>query len=404
MTMKRFSFLLIAVFVISAMILPEAKPADDVFKLGCAIASTGKHKKKGEEFTNSLIMATEEFNAGGGFKKGPLKGKKLEWIFEDTESNDDKSCQLAEKFITVDKYPILFGFYSSGRNQKVIAEVADKYRIPFIVTGASANDITEKNREYLFRMTAIADSYSMGLEDFLLKIVKPKSMALVYEPTSYGKSQAGALKKFCEKSGIAVVYDNSYAQKATDFTPILLEVKRANPDVLALISYTQEAILLVKQIKELNINPKVIVGGTGFNMPYFAEQAGPLAEYIFTMSLWAAEVKYPGAREFVEKYKARYGEIPSYSAASKYATVSVITDALERAASLAPQDIMAALRETDLMTVYGHVRFENFDTHTQQLRTPTLLMQWQAGELVSVWPPDVAGKKYRYPVPKWSQR
>ncbi|MBI5166749.1 MAG: ABC transporter substrate-binding protein, partial [candidate division NC10 bacterium] len=63
------------------------------------------------------------------------------------------------------------------------------------------------------------------------------------------------------------------------------------------------------------------------------------------------------------------------------------------------EDLRQALLQTDLMTPFGRVKFESFDNYTNQNRLPTLLVQWQKGKLVTVWPKEYAAADYVYPVP-----
>jgi branched-chain amino acid transport system substrate-binding protein len=77
---------------------------------------------------------------------------------------------------------------------------------------------------------------------------------------------------------------------------------------------------------------------------------------------------------------------------------------LKRAKSITPKDVRDALATTDMMTAFGPVKFVSYDKKTQQNKLPTFMVQWQKGELETVWPKGVAKKKYVFPVPKWNER
>jgi branched-chain amino acid transport system substrate-binding protein len=328
-----------------------------------------------------------------------LQGKKLELIFKDTESVVDKAGQLAEKFINEDKYPIVLGGYSSSEGAKII-ETVQKYGIPYLCSVPSADKITQQGLKSVFRLNPSSSQYITGLKDFLLTVVKPKTMAIVYEETDYGKSLSAVMRKVCEKEGINIVFDKSYAAKSTDYKPMLLEMKLKKPDAVFMVSYLMDAILLVKQSKELDIRPKIFTGGAaGFALSEFAKEAGEAAEYLVTADLWAPDVKYPGVKEFVEKFRAKFGE-PTYHAVQAYASVYVLVDVLERAKSLNKEDLIAALKETNLMTPFGPVKFEDFENFTNQNKVPTLARQVKGGKLVTVWPKEIAVEGYVYPLPK----
>ncbi|MGB9617228.1 MAG: ABC transporter substrate-binding protein, partial [Desulfomonilaceae bacterium] len=77
---------------------------------------------------------------------------------------------------------------------------------------------------------------------------------------------------------------------------------------------------------------------------------------------------------------------------------------LKRANPLTRDGVRNALAATDMMTVFGPVKFVAYGKKKQQNQLPTYLVQWQHGVLETVWPRNVATKPYVYPVPEWSKR
>jgi len=84
--------------------------------------------------------------------------------------------------------------------------------------------------------------------------------------------------------------------------------------------------------------------------------------------------------------------------------VFVTADVLNRAASLKPDDIVESLSKTDMMTMYGRIRFESYKKFQNQTKLPTFVIQVQKGKFVTVWPKDVATASPAYPTPAWSKR
>ncbi|MEM5788122.1 MAG: ABC transporter substrate-binding protein, partial [Syntrophobacteraceae bacterium] len=101
---------------------------------------------------------------------------------------------------------------------------------------------------------------------------------------------------------------------------------------------------------------------------------------------------------FLEKYKTE----TEYHGAEGYASAYVIADALKRAKSLTPEDVREALTKTDMMTVFGPVKFVSYGKMTNQNKLPTYLVQWIDGKLELVWPKETATKPYIYPI-QWDQ-
>ena len=182
-------------------------------------------------------------------------------------------------------------------------------------------------------------------------------------------------------------------------------MKAAQPDVVYTVSYANEAQLIMKQIKEIRLEAKLFAGGAaGFAIPEFIEGAQDAAEYVISATLWTPQVKYPGAKEFADKYKAKYGDFPSYHGASAYSAIYVTADALNRAKDWTQDGIRDALKATNLMTAFAPVKFEDKEGYQNQNFAETLAIQVQKGEFETIWPKSQASKPYIFPVPTWKER
>jgi branched-chain amino acid transport system substrate-binding protein len=186
---------------------------------------------------------------------------------------------------------------------------------------------------------------------------------------------------------------------------MLANLRSTNPDMIFAVSYVMDASMIVKQMKELDFNTKLYVGGgAGYTMPEFAQNAGPASEYIASTTLWVPNVAWPGASDYFNKYKQKYGKEPDYHGAQAYATMYVIADALGRAKDLTNTGIQQALKQTDIKTIMGPIKFEDWEGYTNQNKPNTYVVQWQKGKLEVVWPENVKSASYVYPVPKWNER
>ena len=360
---------------------------------------TGSNAAFGEIEKNSYLIAMEEINAKGG-----IKGKKVVLEFEDSQGKPDVSRSIAEKLIDVKKQPVIFGEYSSACS-KAIAALAEERKIPYLVVTGATDDITQQNYKYVFRMNPTNAYYASGMMSFLKEVVKPASMAILYESSDFGTSGADEMVKQCEKLGIKVLIKEKYEKGAVDFKPILSKVKSARPDAIYMVSYVMDASLLMKQIKELRIDAKIFAGGAaGFAIPQFVQNAKDAAEYVVTATLWSTQVAYPGAREFAEKYKTMFKDYPSYHGAEAYSALYVIKDVLERAKAWTPDEIRVAMKATNMMTAFGPVKFEDKEGYTNQNFMDTLVMQVINGQHETIWPEKYASKKYVYPMPPWRDR
>ncbi len=360
---------------------------------------TGTNAKFGEIEKNSYEIAAEEINAAGG-----IKGRKLLLEFEDSQGKPEVSRSIAEKLVDVRKQPVIFGEYSSS-SSKAIAAVAEERKVPYLVVTGATDDITQQKYKYVFRMNPTNAYYANGLMSFFKEVVKPKSIAILYESSDFGTSGAEDMVKQAEKAGMKVLIKEQYEKGAVDFKPILSKVKAARPDVIYMVSYVMDAALLMRQIKELRIDTNLYAGGAaGFAIPEFTQNAKDASEYVVTATLWSQQVKYPGAVAFAEKYKKRFGDYPSYHGAEAYSALFILKDVLTRAKSWTPDDIRIAMKVTNLMTVFGPVKFEDKEGYTNQNFMETLVMQVIKGKHDTIWPKNYASAPYVYPIPKWRDR
>ncbi|MBW1893126.1 MAG: ABC transporter substrate-binding protein [Deltaproteobacteria bacterium] len=393
-------FSMILTFVLLFALGTTMSMAADTIKVGIVLPLTGKLAKFGEIENKSFLMALDEINAAGG-----VNGKKIELIIEDTTGKPDVGRSAIEKLIAQDKVVMVGGGYSSSVTWATVA-VAQQNKVPFLVNTGSADKITEQGWEYIFRLNPPVSEYPGAFADFLQEVGKDiKTVAILHENSLFGQKGSKKFVKRCEALGLKVLMKEGYEAGAIDFKPLLVKVKADKPDLVYMISYIMDASMLMRQSKELNLTPTLFVGGAaGFTLPEFQKNAGSATEYVYSATLWTPSVPYPGAKEYYDKFFAKYNEPTEYHGAEAYAALYVIADALKRAKNLTRQDVRDALAKTDMMTAFGPVKFISYDKKTQQNKLPTFLVQWLDGKLETVWPKNVSTKKYVYPTPKWSER
>jgi branched-chain amino acid transport system substrate-binding protein len=206
--MKRVSVIFVVAFL--ATFLTSNLFAQDL-KLSIPLPLTGPQAKFGEIEKNSYVIAMEEINAAGG-----IKGKKVFLEFEDSQGKPEISRSIAEKLIDVKKQPVIFGEYSSSCS-KAIAPVAEERKIPYMVVTGATDDITQQNYKYVFRMNPTNAYYATGMISFFKEVVKPTSIAVLYESSDFGTSGAEDMIKQAEKFPMKVLVKEKYEKWAVDF-------------------------------------------------------------------------------------------------------------------------------------------------------------------------------------------
>ena len=232
--------------------------------------------------------------------------------------------------------------------------------MPFLVPVSVNDKITEQGYKYTFRIAAKDGWWTRDQFAFLKDMEKEfntklQTVAFVYENGDWGKGFAESWKKLAEKEGYKVVLDEPYPSTATDLSPVVTKIKRANPDVLLLVSNAADAILLTNTLAEYKVHPKAIIGsGGGHADPSFLKSVGKNARYVFDEVEWETDVNKPGVKEINAKFKAKTGYDLAGESVDAYVGMYVLADALERAGSLDPDKIRDALATTNITKRPGH--------------------------------------------------
>jgi branched-chain amino acid transport system substrate-binding protein len=396
----------------AAVLLAVAAPAAaQTLKIGAPQPMTGSDAPFGDKFKKAYTLAVEEINAAGG-----VNGKKLEILIEDHQAKNALAATVAEKLITQGQVLVMTGGRASGQAVE-IASVCQRLKTPYLVDHPSADIITSKGFEFVFRNNPTGSIYPQAFNRFIVEVpgAMPKSAAVIYDNTVFGKTIANSAMQFLKSKGVPIVADEAYPVNTLDFKPLMTKVKSTNPDYFLMVAVsTTDAILLTRHAKEIGIKPRAFVGfGGGFGVADFPKQLGPLAENVFSSAAWSGNPNDAEAKAFYEKFNKKYGFFPKEHEVEGYAAIYIIADAMKRANLTgnveADRDaIRQALLKTDMKTVFGKVKFGNYagplgDQYTNQnIYSPehSVLAQWsKEGKLQNVWPKDNAETNYVFPDP-----
>ncbi|UCH80999.1 MAG: ABC transporter substrate-binding protein, partial [Nitrospiraceae bacterium] len=249
----------------------------------------------------------------------------------------------------------------------------------------------------VYRMNPPAQEYARGVEELLLKKIKPASISIIYENSPYGTGGALRMMWFCREHDIEILKIIPYHKERTSqeyYHKLLAPLKGDSPDVIYMVSYLNDAVTIVKEIRDLHINSLLIGAAGGFTSPRFIEMAGAAADNLLTATLWTRQLPYPGTQAYYDDYVRTYGTEPDYHGAEAYSVLRVAADALRRAESLGPDDIRRALDKTDMKTAFGPVNFKSYGNFKRQNSFPTMVLQALNDNYECVWPGTVATAKF----------
>lgn len=388
---------------LAALLAVSAMPAIAQVKIGALYPFSGGLALLGDESFRGLEIAIEERNAAGG-----LKGQKLEIVKGDAVE-PNQAVGEARRLTSVDKVPVIFGTYSSSLSIAA-TQVAELAGVPYFELGAISDPITERGFKNVYRTNPTARDFASRMVDAIGEAIAPalgveaKSLkvAIIHEDSLYGQTVAGYQTARAKEKGVNVVETLPYSAKSVDLTPVILRLKTAGADVVLQTSYQNDTALFFRQMKEQGFKPKAMIGaGGGYSLrdtmlAVGAENMEGALNVDFTQYRTNPKAA-PGVDAFVKKYQAKYGAAPrSGHSLANYMGAQIFLDAMEKASDLKAASIRASVMKVDVPvgttpTGWG----AKFAESGQNSRAVPFLMQWQGGELLTVFPEDAAVAKMK---------
>ncbi|HEU5322232.1 MAG TPA: amino acid ABC transporter substrate-binding protein [Methylomirabilota bacterium] len=369
--------------------------AQGPMRIGAALSVTGSYAVLGANQQRGYQLCAKHLNERGG-----VLGRKVEFVHYDDQSQPATAIKLYERLITQDKVDAILGPYGSAISEAV-ANVAEKYRMPMVVSVGAATSIFKKGRKYVFMVLSPAEGFLEGLVDIAARRGL-KTLALVNEDTLFAKSAVQGSIELAKKKGLQVSFVEAYPKGTTDFSGLLVKVRAANPDVLGAATFFDDAVAITRQMRELNVNPKMYGVTIGGDVPKFHDLLGKNAEFVYGATQWEPELPHPGSRQFYEAYRREFpGADYSYHSAAGYAGCQLLAEAIRRTGSLDGDKLRDTLLKLEMKTVLGTYKV---DPDGYQVGMVSALFQWQDGKKVIVWPDEYATGQPRFPTPPWTQR
>lgn len=367
--------------------------ADDPIKFGAALSLTGRFSDSAKYVQEGYALWSEKINAAGG-----IKGRQVQIITYDDESNPDTGRVLAERLIDRDGVLAILGPYSSPITDSM-ATACERAQVPMIGTIASDSSIWSR-RKIKWSLQGFTSS-DFDHEGFL-KIVAAKRgtakrLAVVFEEAPFSIAAKEWAVPVAKQMGLEVE-TYGYSPGSQDFRSIIERMVAAGTELVSMGGYYQPSVALTRQMMERGFNPVAyhfIQASDGVTK----DALGANAEGIFGRSAWEASIDTPANKEFVAAYKAKYNRIPSYHSASAFAAGECFAQAIA-AKGADRAGILAHLSGSGIETVMG--KFQVNDKG-QQVGYRYVSTQWQGKDSVVVGGvPEASAHASIWPKPKWS--
>jgi branched-chain amino acid transport system substrate-binding protein len=418
--MKKKLRLFVALAAMLALLVPAgAALAADPIVIGCPLATAFLY---GWDAERGVKLAVDEINAAGGVNVG---GTKRPFKVEVIDTRDlEPGVPVSEALMGVEKLILEkhANFLIGGpvRSEAALAAMAllSKHKmISILTTGALTpkyHATVAKNPEkfkYLFRISGEVVWMLKGEMIPALVAVgkeyKLKSMYIMVQDVAWARALGDLIGKIMTKQGWQVMGHNVYPTGTTDYSMGLVEAKKKGAQVLVLAMDMPESAVLLKQWYDMKV-PALPFGTVlaAAEQPGFWKATEGKGEYTLASVVNAGNAPSnatPWTMKFVNAYQKKYGVEPEgYGTSSSYMAVYVLKDAIERAGTLNSDKVAKAIEQTDMMGVYGRIRF---DPKSHQI-IPSIdpkegavgtIFQWQKGKRVVVFPPKIATGKILLP-------
>jgi len=328
-------------------------PPPLLVKLGHAAPLTGPQAHIGKDNENGAQMAVDDANAAGIVIAGrPLK---IELQGEDDQADPKQGILVAQKLVDA-KVNAVIGHLNSGTTIPA-SKIYSDAGIPQVSPSATNPTYTHQGFKTTFRVMANDEQQGRVLGAYAGNQLKAKTVAIVDDKTAYGEGLAGEFKKAAVVAGVKVVAEEHTDDKAVDFKAILTKIKGKKPDLIFYGGMDPQAAPMAMQMKQLGIKAKLLMGDGGCTTE-FVKNAGDAADGHYCSLPGIPYDKMPGGPKFIERFKAKYGDIQLY-APYAYDGVMVVVDAIKRAQSADSAKILAELPKTDYQGVTTRIQFDD---------------------------------------------
>lgn len=375
--------------------------ADDGFdgtvRIGAALSETGRFAAEGKAvrqgYDTWLRWVNEE---QGGIRVGDGRYR-AEIVYRDDQSDPDRIGGLVEQLIDEDDVDFLLGPYSSTLTGP--SSAAAEARGVIMVEGSGASDsLFERGYRNLFYVGVVASDYTRSSIEMLAER-GARTAVVAHEDTPFATSVAQGALRHLEANGVEVLAMKRYPVGVEGVDDLMAELAALEPDIFVGGGHYDHAVLFLQSAQEHDFGLDAMLITVGPANPQLVSDVGSGADGVLGPTLWAPAMAYEdasfgSASAYADTYESLWGQAPIYQAAGSTAAALALHLAIEAAASLDTDAVRDALRDLDIDTFYGPIRF---DERGVNVAKPMATVQVQDGRVVVVAPAAAAEGALVYP-------
>ncbi|MGD8389009.1 MAG: amino acid ABC transporter substrate-binding protein [Desulfobacteraceae bacterium] len=386
MTFPRKAWILVFAAALCVSTVRAAEPV----RIGATVSETGHFATEVGTFRGLFEAWAEDVNGRGGLRVG-LKRHPLEITVYDDRSDEASARRMYERLTVVNRAHLLFGPYSSPLTFAA-STAAEAHGVPFVAICANAPRIYNRGYRWIACVIDEAPRYTYRYWDMLRSEARARTVGFVVEDTLHPRGVHQGARTLAEEAGIRVVAERFAPPDCRDFSSILGEFRRLDPDIVFIAANIPFAVQFISQAREHGLAPREFhaIHHSGI----FQQALGSGAELVTGQSYWTPGMTL-GQHERFRSILARAGiSLDDYPWAPAYMMAFEVVEAsLAEAGTLEAEAVMREIRSSETETVGGTVRFGPNGAGTVN----TYPSQIQEGRYEIVWPPEKATARHIYP-------
>ena len=335
--------------------------AQETIKFGAPLPITGPLAPEALKKKQGYDLWANQVNLAGGINVAGKK-MKVEIVYIDYQSNTPRAIQATERLITQDNVQFVFAPFGSGA-AKAASTVAERYGVPMIAATASSSQVYDQGYKFLFGTFTPNETLTNPLATIIRQRAPDvKRIAILARNDLFPLAIAQEMEKSAKDRGLEVVYFEKFAINTLDHSSALAQIKAANPQWIFATGYTNDLVLMRKQMTDQRIEAPIVTMIAAPAYQEFIDAAGKGAENISSAAWWHPAVRYKGidifgtTESYVKLFKDTYKADPDYAHASASVSGALFQIAIEKSGTIDRQKVRDELAKMDVITFWGPVK------------------------------------------------
>ena len=332
----------------------------DPIKIGIVSCFSGPFSNIGKDNVEGINLYLDKIG-------NTISGRKIELVTEDDEGAPATALNKVKKLTEMNKVSIIVGPLAAHCCYAV-APYLDSQKMPNISWGPGDDQTQRKRPEWMVRVASASSQYSHPFGEYAYKNLGFRKIAVLTMDFPFSWEFVGGFQTVFEELGGKIVQKTWCPLNVQDFSPYLPLISK-DADALLGFFAGKLSIVFMKQFEEYGFKGKIPVIGSGIATDEsFLQEMGDTALGLITVQLYSPGLDTPVNKEFVSKYRVKYGKTPSYYSEGGYTAMHLVDQALIslKGDTRNPEKIIKALRAAELKGApRGPMKFDSYGNPVQ---------------------------------------